>query len=271
LCITIGGVRRRDDGLWNGEHGAGGMSWVDRSRMGPLRGVLDFADEPGRRNLYMHTLHETVLRRELACVSPVRQALDFGCGTGRFLKVLSEYCADLYALDREPSMIEAAQRYAGGFAKRIECWRGNDAAFEPEFFDFVLCSSVLCVTTASLFERSLREIARITRAEGTLLLLEQIAGEKGLSLQRYRQALSEAGFHVLRAYPIRCARSVFTAFAAKHRWLPASCYGTLARAEVALTRRLAHRRAVRPYVEYAIVARRDVGRPLHFFHTSGVS
>ena len=40
---------RGDDALWNGEKGAGGISWAERSSlMGPLRGVIDAADEAGR-------------------------------------------------------------------------------------------------------------------------------------------------------------------------------------------------------------------------------
>ena len=34
-------MQRAEDALWNGEAGAGGISWVDRSRMGPLRGVIE--------------------------------------------------------------------------------------------------------------------------------------------------------------------------------------------------------------------------------------
>jgi SAM-dependent methyltransferase len=248
-------VRRFDDDeLWNGEDGAGGVSWRDRSRMGPLRGVLDFADEAGQRNIYMHTLHETVLRRELARIVPIHRALDFGCGTGRFLRVLAEYCVDLYGLDREPCMIEAAEQYAGGFARRIDCWRGDNASFESQFFDFVLCSSVLCVTSQVLFERSVLEIARITRLGGTLLLLEQVSRARELTLRRYYAALSGTGFNVIRAYPIRSARSAFTALAAKHRWLPSAYFGVLAHIELHLAKLTAHGAA--PYVEYAIVARR---------------
>ena len=112
----------------------------------------------------MHTLHSRVLSRELTRVSAVRRALDFGCGTGRFLKILSQCCAEVYATDKELGMIEAAREYAGGFVKRIEQWRDGEPLFESQSFDFVLCSSVLCVTTAGLFDISLREIARVLNA-----------------------------------------------------------------------------------------------------------
>jgi SAM-dependent methyltransferase len=154
----IGDVQRSCDALWNGEKGAGGISWLDRSRMGLLRGVIDAADERGRRNLYMHTL-------------------DFGCGTGRFLKILSEYGADVYAVDKESCMVEAARKYAGAYAKDIESCSPDRLSFEAAFFD-----------------ASLIEMARLLRPSGTLLLLEQVAPKRGLTLFRYFQALRGAGF-----------------------------------------------------------------------------
>lgn len=248
-------MHRRDDALWNGEDGAGGISWVDRSRMGLLRGVIDAADESGRRNAYMHVVHTKALRKELARASPVRRALDFGCGTGRFLKVLSASCGELYAVDREPAMIEAARAHADGCAKRIECWDEPQTSFEASFFDFVLCSSVLCVTTSELFERSLAEIARVSVSGGTLLLLEQIAHARGLTLSRYCSSLSKAGFEILRAYPIRSGWSPFTRLVTAQPWIPVRSFDALADFEL-MTAARAYGPETYPYVEYAVAARR---------------
>lgn len=146
--------------LWNGEVGAGGISWADRSRMGPLRGVIDAADSVGRRNAYMHTLHTIVLERELKRFARARRALDFGCGTGRFFEPLARHSDSLFAVDREPAMVQAASRYSGRFVTQIDCWRTDKLPYETGFFDFVLCASVLCVTTRFLFDRSIQEIAR---------------------------------------------------------------------------------------------------------------
>lgn len=246
-----------DDPLWNGEAGAGGISWIDRSRMGPLRGVIDAADDGGRRNAYMHALHVKVLERELRITTGrIRRALDFGCGTGRMLRTLHAHGDLVYGVDREPAMVEAATRYASAFAARIECWRADEMPFPAQFFDFVLSSSVLCVTPARLFEPSLCEIARVARPKATLLLLEQIAPARGLTLRRYFFALQEAGFEALSAYPIRAASSRFTKFAANHAWLPRWSFGVVARLELATAKRHRHTASAAPYVEYAIVARR---------------
>jgi SAM-dependent methyltransferase len=245
-----------DDALWNGEDGAGGISWVDRSRMGPLRGVIDAADDCGRRNAYMHLLHTKTLERELRRLEPVGRALDFGCGTGRMLKTLASHSTAVYGIDREPTMVEAARSYAGAFARHIETWQSDRLPFQAEFFDFVLCSSVLCVTSVRLFDRSLAEIARILRPGATVLLLEQIAPARGLTLRKYFDALCRAGFETRRAYAIRSARSPFTQYVAKYPWIPGWAFGAMAGVELAISKQRKHTARADPYVEYAIVAQR---------------
>ncbi len=245
-----------DDTLWNGEEGAGGISWVDRSRMGPLRGVIDAADSAGRRNAYMHVLHTSVVERELRRAPRKGRALDFGCGTGRMLRTLSKHCREVCAVDREPAMVEATYRYAGHYARRIACWEGEQTPFEDASFDFVLCCSVLCVTASQLFDRSLSEIARLSKPGATLLLLEQIAPAKGLTLRRYYQALSQAGFEPVRAYAVRSSSSAFTRLITKHPWIPPWAYGALASLEVTHVARRRYTVKNNPYVEYAILARK---------------
>lgn len=231
------------------------MSWADRSRLGLLRAVIDIADESGRRNLYMHTLHTIVLGAELRRLGSLRRVLDFGCGTGRLLKVLSARCSEVYAVDTEPSMLRAAQRYAGRCASQIVQWDTGNVPLGDGLFDFVLCSSVLSVTTRDLFDVSLLEIARLSKAGGTLLILDQVSIERGLTLNSYGTALANAGFEIVRMYPIRTATSRITALVTRRAWIPEASFSVLAAIELALTRKRTFSRPA-PYVEYAIVARR---------------
>jgi SAM-dependent methyltransferase len=242
--------------LWNGEVGAGGISWADRSQMGPLRGVIDAADLVGRRNAYMHTLHTIVLERELKRIARARRTLDFGCGTGRFFEPLARHSDELFAVDREPAMVQAASHYGGRFAARIDCWRTDDLPYEEGFFDFVLCASVLCVTTRSLFDRSIREIARVCRHGGRTLLMEQVRGDRGLTLERYANCLSESGFRVVRAYPIRASTSSTTRLVTCDERIPQRFFRILASLELAITRsRSVSDEAA--YCEFAFLAIRE--------------
>lgn len=248
-------MQRGDKSLWNGTEGAGGISWVDRSRMGLLRGVIDAADANGRRNAYMHALHRIVLERELRRAAPVLCALDFGCGTGRFLKTLRRHCALVYGVDREPAMVDAARVHGHAYADCIEWCPDGEIPFADGIFDFVLCSSVLCVTATELFEWSLCEMARVASRGATLLLLEQVSSARDLTLRRYFHALAHAGFEPVRAFPIRAAGSRFTNLVGRLR-LPEWSYGQLARIELFETARRADALNHNPYVEYAIISLR---------------
>lgn len=249
-------AHERDD-LWNGERGAGGISWFDRSRMGPLRGVIDAADASGRRNAYMHALHLNVLKRELERAGSLSKVLDFGCGTGRFIETLSRCSPYVAAVDKEPAMVDAARSYASERAAEILCCQPDRLPFDSSVFDFVLCSSVLCVTVRELLPFILRELARVTKPRGTLLLLEQVTAKRGLPLSKYCELLSSAGFEVAHAYPIRSGSSRVTTFAARNSWIPASLFPRLAELELAFT---AH--TLPPpsasYTEFAIAAHRRI-------------
>jgi len=223
--------------------------------MGPLRGVMDAADDDGRRNAYMHLLHRKAVERELGTLHSAHRALDFGCGTGRFLSTLGRRFAEVYALDREPEMLAAARAYAGQFAKDFVHWTGNATPFAAHFFDFILCSSVLGVTAAELFSSSILEISRICKPAATVLLLEQVAESRNLSLNRYRSQLRKARLTLVRAYPIRPAVSPFTALITTKKWIPRACFGGIASMEIAATSNGLYRSA-EPYVEYVMVARR---------------
>lgn len=247
--------RSPDDSLWNGDKGAGGISWVDRSRMGPLRGVIDAADTTGRRNEYMHSLHLRVLIKELRKAGSIGNALDFGCGTGRFIKTLTTYSNHVCATDKEVSMLEAARTYAESCKLEIKHCEPASVPFDDAQFDFVLCSSVLCVTLPDIVEGIIKELARVTKTGGRLLLLEQVAEARGLPASRYYNALRSAGFKLLHAYPIRSSDSRMTSLVT-NACIPLQLFDALAAVELFITKFYANPLPAR-YVEYAIVGRKS--------------
>lgn len=248
---------RADTGLVQDEESImGGVSWRTRSTMGPLRGVVDVADESGRRNRYIHTLHTKALVAELNRLPhQIHRALDFGCGTGRFLKVLSSRSLTLYALDREPSMVDAARFHAGAFVKQLLVWNSDRVPFDDGFFDFILSFSVLSVTPSPLFDVSLKEMARVLGAGGTLLLFEKVSTARSLTLERYHDVLGAYGFEIVRERPVRSPSSPLTALITKTGWIPRQAFSLLAATELAFMKGRTYHDPD-PYVEYAIVARK---------------
>ena len=242
-----------DDPKWNGTEGRGGITWAERSRMGPLRGVLDPADASGRRNRYFHLLHEYVLRRFLqSSTREFARALDFGCGTGRFLPLLSEFARSVHAVDLSPAMVEAAKLYHRLFADSIQEFSGDVLPFADDYFDLAISFCVLSVTSRELIGSSLRELARVCVDGATFLLYEKVSDVDGLSVQFIQQELRRAGFRLRYAFPVRSGTSKVTRLAATP-WLGWAA-PAMARAEVEWNRHRDHRGAAHTYVEYLFVA-----------------
>jgi SAM-dependent methyltransferase len=232
------------------------MLWDERSRMGLLRGVLDFADPTGRRNQYLHEFNQHVLRRYLRSLrGRFARTLDFGCGTGRLLPLLAEFSGEVHAIDRSYAMVDAARAYNPRFGDTIEQADGSRLYFPARMFDLVLSNSVLSVTEDELFSRCVRELARVCKPGGRLILYEKICDSQGLTPRFYMHELRRNGFRILTHYPARSGTSRFTSLAAEP-WFPPQATGALAAMEFQLTKRRRYRATNGSYVEYFIACER---------------
>lgn len=243
------------DPLWDGHEGRGGLTWARRSAMGPLQGVLDAADDSGKRNRYMHRVHTYALRRLLASQrQEFTSALDFGCGTGRFLPLLSGYAHEIHAVDRSPDMANAARRYNPKLAESILCC--DDALpFHNAEFDLVLCFCVISVTAKELVELAFEEIARVCKPSGTLVLCEKVFDTEPYTVDAYRETLARHGFTVRKSFPIRSGTSKFTKVGSMD-WLTPRLSRWVAAAEVRLTSARRYTSTAGSYVEHAFLCER---------------
>lgn len=114
----------------------------------------------GRR----YVLDPVMLTRALA-LSP-RNALDIGCGEGRFCRKLSENGVDATGIDPTHGLISAARsRHARG---RYVLGRAEELPFEDQAFDLVI--SYLSLIDIADFERAISEMARVLKPGGALLI-----------------------------------------------------------------------------------------------------
>lgn len=244
---------RENDAAWNGVDGRGGITWAQRSRMGRFAGVLDAGDRSGRRNYYMHLLHHRALEQQLAGRATYRCALDFGCGTGRFLPLLASHAKAVYGVDRSPEMIEAAHAYNGHFASGLRCSRFGPLPFADGFFDLVLSFCVLSVTDEASMQPNLREIARVCEKGATFVACEKLT--ESLSRPRYVELFASCGFNTVRALPIRSGTSRITGLASRAA-LPATLLRLLAKLELYVTERRHYAGTCGSYVEEIFVCER---------------
>lgn len=95
-----------------------------------------------------------------------REALDIGCGEGRFCRMMAELGLRTTGIEPTPSLRLAAQtRHPEG---RYLAARAEDLPFEPACFDLVV--SYLTLIDIDGIEAAIAEMARVLRPGGQLLI-----------------------------------------------------------------------------------------------------
>lgn len=116
-----------------------------------------------------------LLGLRMSAPHPGLSILDAGCGTGAYLELCRPTGCRLYGLDASPAMLAVARARLGEGADL----RLGDAAQMPYgagTFDLVLCMLALHEIAASERSRVLREMQRVLRPGGRILLIDYHAG-----------------------------------------------------------------------------------------------
>src|SRR6202011_2169446 len=135
-----------------------GISWAERSTYGVLGAVLDPADTAGRKNIFLDQVHRLALREALGR-SHFTRALDFGTGTGRFLRLLAHHSGEVYALDRTSEMLAIARTQYSMPEDHFVCSRALEFPFSDRLFDLVLSVYVLSVAPRADFQHLIGELS----------------------------------------------------------------------------------------------------------------
>ena len=232
-----------------------GMSWTERAAYGIYGVALDHADSGGKKNRFMDLVHQLALSRALRdSRRRFERALDFGCGGGRLLPLLTQHAREVYGVDRTPACLELARSQAAIPAQQLVCWRGGELPFPGGFFDLVLCVYVL-LTSAAL-DTLAAEIGRVCASGGYAFVLEQADNSRGLTVAHYRTAFTAAGFACERAIAVRRSSGSRAMKLATRSWTP-PWVGTLAaRWELELMKRAEYGPQTAGYYDYLFVFRK---------------
>jgi SAM-dependent methyltransferase len=193
----------------------GGQSWTELAALDPLAGVLDPADTRGGKNRLIDRAHKRALGRAAGDLGGLR-VLDFGCGTARLSEWLVRRGATVDGVDVTPEMLAVARTRVPG--ARFHETDGTTLPFDEGRFDLAVTAYVLqyYVRTASPIPG---EIARVLRAGGRLLAIEQITdsdiGRGGTSAQ-YERTLAAAGLDVDATSVVRTSDSRLVGIASGH-------------------------------------------------------
>ncbi len=105
---------------------------------------------------------------------PVRRILDLGCGTGELTRLLARHfpSATVLGVDFTPEMLSVARRRTGAELPTTAWGRGT--AMRLPFADatFDLVTNAFLARNLADLELALREMRRVLRPGGTLLVLE---------------------------------------------------------------------------------------------------
>ena len=140
----------------------------------------------------------------LGVLAPGRRVLEIGCGIGRFQQALAGRVREIAGIDIAPGMIaDARQRCAGLANVTLLQTSGRDlGAFAAAAFDLVLAiDSLPYVHRAgmALLETHFREVARVLRAGGDLVVLNlTYRGDLARDREDARRLAALGGLEVLR-------------------------------------------------------------------------
>jgi ubiquinone/menaquinone biosynthesis C-methylase UbiE len=135
-----------------------GDGW-DESARGWIEGLGEHGDWARR-----YVLDPAMLRRVDA--GHYRSALDVGCGEGRFCRTLNKRGIRATGVDPTQALLREARRRdpQGDY---IECG-AESLPFADSVFDLVV--SYLSLIDIQAYEAAIREMARVLKADGTLLI-----------------------------------------------------------------------------------------------------
>jgi ubiquinone/menaquinone biosynthesis C-methylase UbiE len=138
-------------------------TWAERAPLGELSAVISpFANE--RRNRFLHLLHMWAARSVLSLSPPPGTLLDFGCGTGRFVRFFASRGYRVIATEVTPEMLREARRY--GVPSRAVLVQ-NDGVHLPipdESVDVIwICGVLRLVAEQPVYRQIVAEMYRVLK------------------------------------------------------------------------------------------------------------
>lgn len=103
--------------------------------------------------------------------------LDVGCGTGIHLSKYQRAGCEVYGIDPSNSMLEIARQRLGADA---DLYQGSatDMPYEAGYFDLVISMLALHEMKPTIIEEVLREMKRVVKQDGRILLIDFNPGMK---------------------------------------------------------------------------------------------
>jgi SAM-dependent methyltransferase len=150
-----------------------GETWQRRAEKGKLPAVIDPGDLKGRKNFYIDMLQKMVIKKALG-TGKRKFVIDFGCGSGRFSKILADSCEFLMGLEITEEMLHLAKEENPFANNALILFDGLRLPAKDKTADAIICVNVLqYITDDSELDRVLSELHRSLKTGGRLICIEQ--------------------------------------------------------------------------------------------------
>ncbi len=149
------------------QHGTVGPEWPAREMKDPYRRIAAFYDaavEP-----FNAALREYVLK--VARPEAGMKVLEVGCGTGTNLALFAEAGCEVSGMDLSPSMLDLAKKKLGSSGD-LRLGDAADMPFDDASFDMVVAFLTLHEMPTAVRSPVVAEMARVTKRDGRLLLVD---------------------------------------------------------------------------------------------------
>lgn len=128
-------------------------------------------------------------------LSPDFRLLEAACGTGRFTCALSSYVREIICCDYAENMVHQTKKKAASLGLSNIAFSVQDITalkFEDNSFDAAVTANVLHLLPQP--NEAIRELTRVVRPGGILIIPNFVNGESGKSGKRFLRLIGSLGF-----------------------------------------------------------------------------
>ena len=219
-----------------------GETWEKRAKKGKLPAVIDPGDLKGRKNLYIDTLQKIAIQKALS-EGKKGIIIDFGCGSGRFSDLLSQYCQFLVGLEITPQMVEITKNESKNSNVGFVLYDGLNLPLKENKADLLVSINVFQYIMDDFeLEKVLKEIRKCLKPQGELVCIEQVTKNKKRwqrDFKTYLDFFKQNNFKKTADYPIRKGHFLWL-YPVLLGFIPTRFFKILAKFDIALRRILWH-------------------------------
>lgn len=140
-----------------------GLTWTERASLGELAAVLS-PDGSARRNQFLHCVHLKGAYKALSLRKPPGTLLDFGCGTGRFVRFFASKGYNVIGTEVTDAMLQQARHFGLPANASLLLTDGVSIPVPDQSVDILwICGVLRLVAQQPVFKQITAEMFRVLK------------------------------------------------------------------------------------------------------------